>query len=196
MYTNRVEADNLGWRPWLVLITVLMAGSAVAHEFHPMKTRTLAEGAASAQGAMICKASWLAGHWLSSGAGTLSEEIWAPPIHGTIMGSFRSIRDGRVAFYEIMLITEQEGSLALKLRHFQPDDLRGWEQENGVAAVHKLLAWDANALYFDGVTFESVRPDLLRVHLRVVDPASKQVSEKQFDYRRVTALSATQPSRP
>lgn len=173
-------------------LVLLLTANAIADDRPTMKTRTFDANDQAPASATICAANWLAGHWLWSGPDALSEEIWAPAIDGALMGSFRAIKGGKTAFYEMMLIAEEQGSLVLKLRHFHPQDLRGWEQENGVAATHRLVARDDTALYFDGLTFEAVRPDLLRVHLRIVDPQSKQITEKQFDYRRLATLPAGQ----
>jgi hypothetical protein len=171
-----------------IAIMLLVTASASADDRPAMKTLTFESGERTPASATICAASWLAGHWQWSGPDALSEEIWAPALDGTLMGSYRSIKGGKTAFYEMMLITEEQGSLVLRLRHFHPQDLRGWEQENGVAATLRLVQRDDAALYFDGLTFESVRPDLLRVHLRVVDPQSQQLSEKHFDYHKLASL--------
>lgn len=44
-----------------------------------------------------------------------------------MMGMYRLIRNAKPAFYELCTIVEENGSLVLRLKHFNPD-LKGWEE--------------------------------------------------------------------
>ena len=72
---------------------------------------------------------WIQGHWRGEAFGGLAEEIWSPPMSGSMMFSFRLINDNQVIFYEFGFIIEENNSLILKLKHFHPD-LTGWEEKN------------------------------------------------------------------
>ena len=61
------------------------------------------------------------------------------------------------------LITEENGSLAIKLKHFHPD-LRGWE-ERDASVRFPLVAKRDGRIYFDGMTFERIGADRVKVYL-------------------------------
>ena len=46
----------------------------------------------------VAELSWLAGHWRGEGLGGQCEEIWSAPQAGTMMGTFRLMKDGEVQF--------------------------------------------------------------------------------------------------
>ena len=54
----------------------------------------------------LSKFEWLAGHWRGEGLGGQCEEIWSAPAAGTMVGSFRLMKDGEVSFYELMVHLE------------------------------------------------------------------------------------------
>ena len=49
----------------------------------------------------------------------------------TMMGVYRSVENGEVAFYEIMSLVETERSIEMRLRHFHADLIR-WEEKDSV----------------------------------------------------------------
>jgi hypothetical protein len=178
---------------WAAILLSVIAGVCAPVETAPLKTRVVDPGATPYRGAKICDVSWLAGHWIWTGPdGALSEEIWSPAIGGTMIGSFRSTKNGDPVFYELMLLSEEEGSLTLRLRHFHPD-LKAWDQEHDEAVRYQLVYLDARTAYFEGLTFESVHPDRLAVYLRVHDTEQGKVSEKSFEYRRVEPRQRSGP---
>ncbi|MCA9106963.1 MAG: hypothetical protein KDA83_16195 [Planctomycetales bacterium] len=73
--------------------------------------------------------SWLEGHWVGSGLGGEVEEVWSSPRDGQMMGMFRFLRDGKVAFYELLTLSERDGGIELRVKHFGPD-LVGWEEKD------------------------------------------------------------------
>ncbi len=46
----------------------------------------------------------------------------------TMMGVYRSVENGEVAFYEIMSLVETERSIEMRLRHFHADLIR-WKKK-------------------------------------------------------------------
>jgi hypothetical protein len=72
--------------------------------------------------ATIADAAWLAGHWAGEGLGGFAEEVWSPPHGNSMMGMFRVVgKDGKVTLHEILTLVERDGSLVLKLKHFDAD---------------------------------------------------------------------------
>jgi hypothetical protein len=79
---------------------------------------------------------WLSGAWEGTAFGGISEELWSEPLAGTLMGVYRSVENGAVKFYEVNSIVEVDGSLGMRLKHFNAD-LTGWEEE----AIVRTFRW-------------------------------------------------------
>ena len=54
---------------------------------------------------------WLSGHWRGQAFGGLIEEVWSPPVGGSMMGAFKLVVDSKVQFYEIETISEENETL-------------------------------------------------------------------------------------
>lgn len=102
--------------------------------------------------ATLADAAWLQGTWQGEGLGGWVEDVWGEPRAGAMPGWFRLVKDGGVAFYEILTIVEKDGSLELRLRHFNAD-LTGWEEKDKVLAF-PLTAKSDGKLRFGGIAYE------------------------------------------
>jgi len=68
---------------------------------------------ASAQApARIDRAAWLQGCWELTAENRTVEEIWTPPKGGSMIGVSRTIRDGKLTEYEMVVLREQGDKLA------------------------------------------------------------------------------------
>jgi len=157
---------------------LLTAGSACAEEVG--RTLRLEAGQKSPT-ATIEDARWLAGRWEGKGLGGTIDEAYSPPAGGAMVGHYRLVREGKVAFYEILTIVERDGSLVYRLKHFGPD-LVGWE-EKGVAVEFPLVKKTPDALYFDGMTLERLSPGRMRIWVRIEDRKTGRTRDEPFDYR-------------
>jgi hypothetical protein len=101
--------------------------------------------------AEISDVAWIAGSWGGEALGGFAEEIWSSPRAGTMMGMFRMVKDGGLGFYEMLCISEEGGSLVLKLKHFNAD-LTGWEEKDETVDF-PLVKLGVNEACFDGMTF-------------------------------------------
>lgn len=136
--------------------------------------------------ATIKDIAWLAGHWKGTALGGVTEEIWSPPMANSMMGSYRLIKnDTLIVFYEILTITEDKGSLTLKLKHFNKD-LTGWEEKNEVREF-KLVKNEKNKLWFEGMTFELVDENNVQVFL-AIQKKNGEVVEETFRYKKANAI--------
>ena len=162
------------------LVLLLIASNTQAEEAMTANTLRLSPDQKSPP-ATIADMEWYAGRWTGSGLGGLNEEIWSPPRDGTMMGMYRMIKDGKPVFYELLLITEENGSLAIKLKHFHPD-LRGWE-ERDASVRFPLVAKRDGRIYFDGMTFERIGADRVKVYL-AIEHKDGRVREETFEYSR------------
>jgi len=97
----------------LMLLAALLPGVPAAQE-----TRT----------AMIDDFAWLSGHWRGEGFGGQVEEIWSQPLGGTMVGTFRLAKDGKVEFYEIIVLERDGDSLDIKIRMRSKDGSTRWEK--------------------------------------------------------------------
>jgi hypothetical protein len=62
---------------------------------------------------------WIAGTWTGTGLGGISEEMWMPAAGGAMLGSFRVLKDGAVAFYELLTLLERDNTVVTLQR--RPD---------------------------------------------------------------------------
>ena len=164
----------------LALALLLVASNTQAEEAMTANTLRLSPDQ-KPPAATIADMAWYAGRWTGTGLGGFTEEIWSPPRDGTMMGMYRMIEDGKPIFYELLLIAEEGGSLAIKLKHFHPD-LRGWE-ERDASLRFPLVAKRDGRIYFDGMTFERVGTDRVKVYL-AIENKDGSVHEEIFEYSR------------
>ncbi|MDX2145736.1 MAG: DUF6265 family protein [Rhodospirillaceae bacterium] len=160
----------------LILLSLLLAAPASAAE-----TRTAAPGAAPPP-AVIADLAWLEGPWEGEGLGGEAHEAYAPPAHGQIVGYFRHVKNGAIAFYELVTFAEVGGSLEMRVKHFNAD-LTGWEEKNDVQRF-ALVAVEKDVWYFDGLTVRRTGPDTM-ITTVLVKQRDGTTSEFPFHYRRV-----------
>ena len=123
---------------------------------------------------------WIAGHWRGEAFGGDTEEIWTPPLGGSMMAAFKLSVNDQVKFYELEVISEQGGTLILRLKHFS-SDMHGWEEKDETVDF-KLVKVTDNKIYFDGMTFENISDEEMNVYVLVGDEGQEQ--ETKFNYRK------------
>jgi len=125
--------------------------------------------------------SWLAGHWRGEAFGGITEEIWSPPLGGSMMGAFKLVTNNKVSFYELETIIEENNTLILKLKHFHAN-LKGWEEKDETVDF-RLVKVTENKIYFDGFTIERISGSEINMYVVIEDGG--QQSEVKFNYKRV-----------
>ncbi|MBX7533893.1 DUF1311 domain-containing protein [Qipengyuania sp. 1XM1-15A] len=102
---------------------------------------------------------WLVGQWVGTGiGGAPAMESWLPPSGGTMVGSFvQEGDDGTIRFTEHLYLMEEEGTLVLRLKHFNAD-LTGWEEKDGMLTF-RLIAVEDCAAYFRSLTLRCRNPN-------------------------------------
>jgi hypothetical protein len=175
-----------------VLVTLLAAAAAASAQSDPAvespSPNTIRLKAdAPRPAATLDAVAWLAGGtWRGDGLGGTTEESWSTPAAGAMMGMFRSLKPAgpgahAVSFYEFLTFVEQNGSLVLKLKHFNAD-LTGWEEKDGFVTF-RLARVTPEAIYFDGLTFRREGRDKMTIFLALRD-RSGAVREEIFRYTR------------
>ncbi len=163
-----------------LILLLFLAEAGLAQQRYTANTLTL--GGESPGEADIEIMSWLAGHWQGEAFGGIGEEWWSSPREGAMMGIYRA-NSPRFNFYEILTIYEQEGSLLLRLKHFNRD-LTGWE-EKGETIDFPFIRAEEMRIYFNGWTFERLGPDRFKIFL-ALENEEGEVTETVFLYDRVS----------
>jgi len=130
--------------------------------------------------ATLADMTWLTGRWIGAAFGGNTEELWTAPAGPNMSGLYRLVKGEKTIFYEIMVVTEEGGTLVFRLRHFNAD-LTGWEEKNEVRSF-PLVAKRDGAMIFEGMSFHP-KGDELTVYL-AVGHEGKPPEEVTFTYRR------------
>ena len=157
-------------------ISILVLGLMVSA--NAQNTLSLKQGQSSPE-ASINDVAWIAGHWRGQAMGGFTEEIWSPPLGAAMMGSFKLVINNEVNFYELETITEENGSLMLKIKHFDAA-LNGWEEKDETVDFPLIKLTESRAC-FDGLTFERLNNDELNIYVSQGDDHS---SESKFSFTR------------
>ena len=129
--------------------------------------------------ATLNQVSWIAGHWEGEAFGGVTEEIWTKPLGDSMMGSFKLVTNGKVQFYELCTISEENETLVFRLKHFH-NDLKGWEEKDERLEA-KLVKIEDNKAYFNDFTFERINKNELVIYVVFKDDSGKE-SEMKFNY--------------
>jgi len=169
----------------ICIIAAGLAGDIQAQhtddEEHP-KFHSLRLGNVPSPPARIDAMAWLAGRWTGQGHEGGYEEIWSQPKGGVMIGMCRQLNTDRTAFYEFMMLTEKNGTLVLKLRHFN-ENFSGWEDKQ--KSIDLPLVRVANgAVHFDGLSFIRRGADALTIYLQLYDRNTGLTREEELALRR------------
>lgn len=128
--------------------------------------------------------SLISGRWTLSHQWGEMEETWSEPQGNNMMCSYRCVKDGKVVFYEFMVIEQSDSVPVLKLRHFNPGSI-GWEEkdkplEYPLLSLTKKEAFFGNASLKMGFIRHS--PTAMSVTLEEQEKDGKWV-KMSFDYK-------------
>lgn len=170
----------------IILVMMLTVGlfslPAFAQEQLTEHTLKLTPGKAS-PAATISDMAWLTGHWTGKALGGVSEEFWSPPRDGGMIGMYRLIRDGKPVFYELLTLLEENGSLIIRLKHFNPD-MTGWEEKNKTINFPFVAKVDG-VMHFEGIAFRPEGSDAATIFL-AIRQKDGSLREETFRYTRVS----------
>jgi hypothetical protein len=160
----------------VLLLAAVAAGAVEPHTGHTFR---LAEGERP-PAATLDDARWLVGAWRGDAFGQTFEATWNPPSAGSMVGLFKLYEGEAVAFYEILLLTVEDGTLVLKVKHFDPD-FSAWEEKADFTAF-RLVARTPDALHFGGLSFYRRGDDAIDGY--IVMQNGEEIREQHLDYRR------------
>jgi len=163
----------------VVIFLASIATAACAAEPRTAHTFQLAPDEAR-PAATLEDASWLVGSWTGTAFGKRFEEVWNPPSAGTMVGLFKLFGEDGVAFYELLLLSVEEGTLSLKVKHFSAD-FSAWEEKPDFVNF-RLVKKEADALHFGGLSFYKKGDDAIDGY--IVMRSGEAVTEQQLQYKR------------
>src|SRR5688572_11029670 len=108
--------------------------------------------------------------------------MFGEPAAGAMIGTFRLLAKNAVVFYQFLNMAEENGTLVLRLKHFNAD-MTGWE-EKGSFLTFSLVRMTPAEAFFNGLTFRRAGDDGLEIFLaqRVADGSMREAA---FDLKRV-----------
>ncbi len=162
-----------------VMLTAVFAITGTAAEPKTEHTFQLTKGE-ERPAATIEDAAWLVGSWTGTAFGQRFEEVWNPASAGTMVGFFKLIGDDGVAFYELLLLSIEDGSLSLKVKHFNAD-FTAWEEKADYVDF-RLVKKDDDALHFGGISFYRRGNDSMDGY--IVMKSGDEVREHHLKYER------------
>ncbi len=159
----------------LFLIMALGGSPSYAQSF---KNTLVYDSLAGSPNATINDFSWIAGHWRGEAMGGIIEEVWTPPLAGAMMGSFKLTEGNSVVFYELETLTEENGTVILRLKHFGAD-LKGWEKKDDTVDF-LLVKFTKNKACFNGLTFELAAPNELIIYVVIEENGKSEEVDFRF----------------
>ena len=73
--------------------------------------------------------SFMAGIWSQHHEWGDMEEFWGPPMGNNMVCSYRCVKDGKVLFYEFVVIEQMDSIPVMILRHFKPGNIGREEKD-------------------------------------------------------------------
>ena len=131
--------------------------------------------------ATLADVAWLVGSWTGTAFGQRFEAVWNPPSAGSMVGLFKLYEGDEVSFYEILLLIEEQESLAIRVKHFSAEFV-AWEDKPDYVSF-PLVRVDEDAIHFSGLSFYRTGEDAFEGYIVMRNDAG--VREEKLTYRRV-----------
>ncbi len=159
-----------------------VAFGSIAAEKRTENTYKLSEGESQPK-ANLQDVKWLVGSWEGTAFGSKFEEVWNPESANTMVGMFKLYdQEKGVSFYEILLLIEENDSLALLVKHFSAD-FTAWESKEDFIKF-KLVKLEENAVHFSGLSFYQKDANTIDGYI-VMSYKDGSVKEQPLSYKRV-----------
>ncbi len=129
--------------------------------------------------------SFMAGKWTTESEWGKMEENWSEPMGNCMMCSYRCVKEGKIVFYEFIVVEQTDFGPVMKLRHFSPGNI-GWEEKDK-PYEYPLMFLEPDRARFErpdkktALTFERTSKEKMSVVLDRQDKDGKWVQDK-FDY--------------
>lgn len=180
--TSRPAALRIARWVCLTLSALAIVSSSLLAQSPNTENTLRLDDPASPIEATVDSLHWLAGFWQGESSIGRAEEIWAPPSDGTMMGAFKVVQkeESQPYFYEFVEISEVEGRLTLKVKHFSAD-LQGWEDKDDYVSF-PLVRLGEREVFFEGLTYRLIGD---RLHAYVaIKQTDGSLGEIEFNFKR------------
>ncbi|MFY0592109.1 DUF6265 family protein [Roseivirga sp.] len=158
----------------------LVATILLTVSYSAFAQNTLSLNGEASPKAKLSDVSWIQGSWEGEAFGGQVQEVWTPPLGDSMMCAFKLVVDDKVLFYELCQIREENGTLILRLKHFN-GDLKSWEIKDETVDF-PLVKIEKNKVYFDGFTIEKMAENQLNMYVMISE--SGKTEEIEFNYER------------
>lgn len=165
----------------LIITLILFVSPLITNAQNEYENTYYYDSVTESPKATIEDIAWLAGHWQGEAFGGIVEELWSPPLGGTMMGAFKLVADEKVQFYELETISEEHETLILRLKHFGAN-LKGWEEKEETVDFELVLIMK-NKIFFNGFTIEKISEDEINMYVLIDYEGNKK--EMKFAYKRM-----------
>ena len=155
----------MNWRTLVLGMTMIFTSSCFADP---------------AEAVPLEKLSWLNGCWKGTGLGGEVQECWVSSPDGIFTSVFQMAKDGKQQFTEIVSIAEFDGTLGIRVKHFDPS-FNQWASDQGVGVTFPFVTMGDNFIQFDGLRYELIG-DVLHVTLDM--KKGDEIHQVEFVYTR------------
>ncbi|WP_340077162.1 DUF6265 family protein [Leptobacterium sp. I13] len=164
-----------------LLIIVLILITKIGYAQQEFQNTLVYDSLIGSPKASLKDIQWMEGSWRGKAFGGITEEVWTPPLGGTMMGAFKLVVNNKPSFYELLILSEENETLMLRLKHFHAN-LMGWEEKDKTVDF-PLVKVTPNKVYFDQFTFEKVDDNEVNLYV-VISNRDKNKREVKFNYKR------------
>jgi hypothetical protein len=98
--------------------------------------------------------SWLAGCWKGTGLGGEVNECWVQSAD-KFTGVFQMSKDGQQKFSEIVMIAVFDGTLAMRVKHFDAA-FKQWPSDGEAGVTFPFVEIGKNFIQFEGLRYELI----------------------------------------
>ncbi len=168
------------FRLLLILFVLVCCGAAAAQSKRTENTFKL-DDPDFRPPATLEDVAWLAGAWSGEAFGDRFEEVWNPPSAGSMVGFFKLLKGDQVAFYELLVLVEEEGSLSMKVKHFT-EDFTAWEEKSDYIRF-RLVSIEPDAVHFSGISFYRRSDDYVEGFIAM--RSNDELREEKMTFHRV-----------
>ncbi len=134
----------------------------------------------------IADLEFMAGNWKATSDWGDMDEFWSSPAGNCMMCTFRCVKDGKIVFYEFIVIEQNENDSVpvLKLRHFNPGSI-GWEDKESPYLYPVTFLSGQKAIFERPdkktiITYERLSKNTLKSVLIQGTPEKQKVTEFTF----------------
>lgn len=119
----------------------------------------------------------MAGKWTLKHQWGDMEEFWGAPMGDNMVSAFRCVKEGKVVFYEFMVIEDSGSMPVMKLRHFNKGSI-GWEDKEKPYLMPAIKLTKSDVLFESAdkkvrITYRRLSPVRLDCILDEQDKAGK-----------------------